>query len=220
MKRIRWKAVALLALGSLGLAGPGIAREPPTAAVLTVDPQPAARETFEENVVSLRGESLPVGTRLASITEMLVRMIRSKDVIVPVILKDTGMADLDPATVEMLAAFYGDFLERQQERAERLFAETKGPFSEEIDDSFVFERAEFLGGILGRWLALVREEGYDAGRLLQYMLERVSQMDSYSGEAPSYERIEKEGRLFEEAFAQEFGAPLRGLLGRPKEIKK
>ncbi len=193
-------------------AAPGLA---PVAAVLLLlcGAPVRAQETDlgGESVVSLKGDGVPIGVRLSGPIMALVHGLQSESPFTRLYLQDAGLGDLDPAVVARLPALFGDFTERQQERWQ--LAADGGFYSEEFAASLLFERAEFLGGLLGRWLSEVQGEGHDVRRFLKKLLQGGGGPGG-SG-AGNYERLEHESEVFEAAFEREFGEPVRALLGAP-----
>jgi hypothetical protein len=224
MNRIRWTAFAVIVLGGLALAPPGTANGCPGESAV----QEAAED---ENVVTVSGESLPEAVRLGISIEHLLAFSKGKlasgekgMASIKLFLEGTGLERLDAAMLAAAVARDEEFMTAQRARWEeerrRAILTGRQDLFEEASDGFVLERAEFIGGTLGRWLQELDLTPKQAGAVLRnYLHVRGHGGSAFSagGDGVSYEDFEKEARHFEAGFEREFGAPFRALIRPSKE---
>lgn len=197
MRRTLWKAVVLVLAGAF---------------------VPALHAT-------VRSESLE-GLRLSIFTEHLLAYARSKlapgeggMASINLFLEGTGLEGSDVAILTLVlrqdAEFSRDQLERWQDERQRATRAGRESLFEGVSDAFVLERAEFVGGALGRLLRERQPDPQKAGTILRQILHRwgrAGSVSTASGDGVSYEELERQARQFEAGFEREFGAPLQALV--------
>ncbi|HEX5759955.1 MAG TPA: hypothetical protein VF121_12255 [Thermoanaerobaculia bacterium] len=184
--------------------------------------------------MTVRGESLPAAIQLKIFAEHLLALSRVKLAAgeaglssIRLFLQGTGLERLDSRTLAAAVARDDEFMTDQRARweEERRRAKLAGRdrLFEGVSDGFTMERAEFIGGTLGRWLHEEHLTPKQAGFVLRNVLHLrgpSGSVFSAGGDGPSYEDFEKEARQFETAFERELGTPLPALIQENEEEKR
>lgn len=194
-------SLMVFAGGALWLAG--------AAAAAQDQPEPE----WPPVVKRLSGKELPAALRLSSFVSKTDKAVKFDKELAKQSLEGHGL-ELTDSDLELFISLYGDFDEDQGRRHERILREHEGQPEKirEAGEFFLLERAEFTGGVLGAWLAHLREQGHDTGRFLVHVAESSTVSFFWGGRPPTVEGLEREAAAFAKAFREEYGMPLHSVL--------
>ncbi len=173
-------------------------------------PEPEADPVAQ--TVTLTGEDVPFELRLSILASSTLRRAQVGSAGAIEVLAAKGLR-VDSQDLSKLVDLYGNFDEGWRRRHREILEETTGRFEERsgLVNQLALERLGFLGEVFGRWLGALREEGRDVEAFLEGLAEdpqRLSGSIGFHGRIDTMEEIESEARLFADAFARGYGAPL------------
>lgn len=172
--------------------------------------EPVAEEPeFAPIVKTLSGEDLPVALRLSTFVTKTDKALAFDPDLAKKSLLGSGLTVTD-ADLDLFDSLYGDFDEDLGARHARVLAEhAEEPGKiEEAGERFQLERAAFTGGVLGAWLAHLRDQGQDTDAFLLEVVEAFAVSAFWGGKPPTLEGLEREAKAFEHGFLREYGVPL------------
>lgn len=202
---MKWRQfLPALCLGSVALSVPAVAQES----------APRAEEPELAPIVKrLSGEDLPVALRLATFVSKTDKAVEFDIELAKRSLEGIGLAVSD-ADLELLDSLYGTFDADQRTRHEEMLREFAGQPEKisEAGEEFLLERASFTGGVLGAWLAHLRDRGQETDAFLLKVVQDFHVTAFWGGRPPTMEGLERQAAAFEESFRQEYGIPLAVVL--------
>jgi hypothetical protein len=178
--------------------------------------QPPPEVELAQTVVkTLSDKDLPVGMRLSTFVSQIDKEARNEPGFLKQFLRGLGLTTTDE-DLELLTSLYGDFDEDQGARGRKMLHELAGQ-PKKIDragNAFLIERRGFTGGVLGAWLAHLRDEGQDTDHFLARIADSYSVSAFWETGPPTMEGLEEQAEAFEESFRREYGVPLQAVLQR------
>jgi len=181
--------------------------------VSSLPAQPPVDKEFAPVVKRLSGEDLPAALRLSAFVSKLDKSVRFDPELAKRSLEGQGL-QVDDDDLVLFTSLYGDFDERQGARHEAALLELDGNSEEvqKLGDELLLERASFTGGVLGAWLAHLREQGKDTSTFLSEVVEGSGVVRFWGGRPPTMEGLAREAAAFDRSFRREFGLPLEAVL--------